>query len=184
MKKLTDYRGEFRPDLKLSDFSPTTLAQLLQLYSQLYMALDGFWYLTIKERQGNEEALACDLQAWEHICRYEMSRIKDKLKIQGDDVPALMKALQVCPWFQPMRYQMQIKNKNLGYFTVTYCPALAALEKEGEGREGEICNLVEPKILKAYAAIFNPDIEIRCLKSPPRENQADICCQWEFRLGS
>ena len=54
--------------------------------------------------------------------------------------------------------------------TVTYCPTLDALEEEGEGREDEICNIVEPKILKAYASFFNPDIEVKCLKSPPRKS--------------
>ncbi len=184
MKKLSDYSGRFLPDLKPSDFSPDTLAQLLTLYSQLYIALDGFWYLVVKERAGDEEALACDLQAWERICKYEMAKIKRQLKIRGNDVVALMKALQVCPWFQPMKCKMEIRNKNYGMFTVTYCPTLAALEEEGEGREGEICNLVEPRILGAYAASFNPDIEVKCLKSPPRKSRDDICCQWEFRLGS
>jgi hypothetical protein len=160
-----------------------TLAQLSRLYLQLYVALDGFWYLTVKERLGNEEALACDIQAWERVCRYEMSKIKGGLKIQGDDVAALMKALQFCPWFQLMECRMEVKDKTHGMFTVSYCPTLAALEKEGEGRENEICILVEPRILKAYAACFDPDIEVRCLKAPPRVDKDDICCQWEFRLG-
>ena len=184
MKKLSDYSGEFRPELKLGDFSPTTLAQLSRLYSRLYVALDGFWYLAVKERLGNKEALACDIQVWERVCRYEMSKIRGELKVQGNDVAALMKALQLCPWFQLMKCDMEVKNRNSGMFTVSYCPTLAALEKEGEGRESEICTLVEPKILKTYAACFNPDIEVRCLKSPPRVNKDDICCQWEFRLGS
>ena len=55
MRKLTDYGGKFLPNLKFSDFSPGTLARLLALYSKLYMALDGFWYLTVKERISNEK---------------------------------------------------------------------------------------------------------------------------------
>ncbi len=84
MKKLSDYSGRFLPDLKPGDFSPDTLAQLLTLYSQLYIALDGFWYLVVKERAGDEEALACDLQAWERICKYEMAKIKRQLKNPGE----------------------------------------------------------------------------------------------------
>ncbi len=184
MSRLRDYSGDFRPELQLSDFSPATLAQLSRLYLQLYAALDGFWYLTVKERLGNEEALACDIQAWERICRREMSKIKSGLKIQGDDVESLMKSLQLCPWFQLTDCCMEVKGGSYGLLTVNYCPTLTALEKEGEDRENEICTLVEPRILKAYAACFNTDIEVRCLKSPPRVNQDDICCQWEFRLNS
>jgi len=184
LKKLRDYSGEFLPHLKPNDFSPDALAGLLALYSKLYIALDGFWYLTVQERQGNEEALAYDIAVWEKVCKYEMTRIKRQLKIGGNDITSLMKALQVCPWFQLMERKMEIKNKNCGMFTITYCPTLDALEKEGKGREGEICRIVEPKVLKAYASVFNPDIEVKCLKSPPRKSQDDICCQWEFRLGN
>ncbi|MBN1862247.1 MAG: hypothetical protein JW790_01200 [Dehalococcoidales bacterium] len=184
MPRLHDYSGEFRPELRLSDFSPATLARLARLYQKLYVALDGFWYLTVKERLGNKEALACDIQAWERVCRYEMSKIRGGLKIEGDDVAALMKALQFCPWFQLMECRMEVRDGSYGRFTVSYCPTLAALEKEGEGRESEICTLVEPRILKAYAACFNPEIEVGCLKAPPRVAQDDICCQWEFRLNS
>jgi len=180
LKKLSDYSGEFLPDLKLSDFSPGTLAQLLKLYAKLYIAMDGIWYRTLKERLGDKEALACDVQAWEDICRYEMARIKRQLKIRGNDIVALMKAFQLCPWCLMMEFDIKIKSKNSAVFTVTYCPTLDALEQEGGGRESEICKIVEPRIMKAYASSFDPDIEVKCLKSPPRKSKDDICCQWEF----
>ena len=184
MKELSDYSGEFLPNLKLNDFSPTTLAELLTLYAKLYLAMDASWYLTVKERLGNKEALACDIQTWESMCKYEMAMIKRQLKIRGNDVTTFMKATQVCPWFQLIESKIEIKNKNSAMLTVTYCPTLNALEQEGEGREDEICNIVEPKILKGFASVFNPDIQVKCLKSPPRKSKDDICCQWEFSLKS
>ena len=184
LKKLSDYSGEFLPDIKPSDFSPETLAQLLKLYARLYIAMDGIWYLTVKERLGDKEALACDIQAWERICKYEMARIKRQLKIRGNDIVAFMKAFQLCPWCLMMKFNIEIRNKNSAIYTVTYCPTLDALEAEGGGREAEICNIVEPRIMKAYASAFDPDIEVKCLKSPPRKSRDDICCQWEFSLGS
>ena len=149
MDKLSDYSGEFLPNLKPSDFSPDTLAGLVTLYARLFIALDGFWYLTVQERQGSKEALACDIQVWESVCKYEIATIKRQLKIRGNDVMALMKALQACPWSQVMKRKTEIKNKNSVVLTVTYCPTLDALEQEGRGREDEICNIAEPKILKA-----------------------------------
>ena len=61
MEKLDDYSGRLLPNLKLSDFSADTLAGLSELYCKLYIAVDGFWYLTIKERINNKEALASDI---------------------------------------------------------------------------------------------------------------------------
>jgi hypothetical protein len=182
LTKLNDYSGEFLPNLKLSDFSPDTLAELLKLYARLYIAMDGIWYLTLKQRVGDEEALACDIQVWELNCKYEMARIKRQLKIRGNDIVALMKAFQLCPWCLLMKFDIEVRHKNSALYTVTYCPTLDALEQEGLGREAEICNLVEPRIMKAYASAINPDIEVKCLKSPPRKSKDEICCQWEFSL--
>ena len=183
MRKLVDYSGRFLPDLKFSDFSPDTLAELLDLYCKLYMAVDGFWYLTVKERINNEEALACDIRTLERLCKYEMQKITKHLNIQGNDVFALMKAIQITPWFQNTAYKIEIENQNTAILTVTRCSILNALEKEGEGRENQICNIVEPIVFKCYASFFNPDIEVKCLKSPPRKSKDEICCQWQFTCG-
>jgi hypothetical protein len=180
MKKLDNYSGAFIPDLKLSDLSPDALAGLLKLYAKLYIAMDGIWYLALKERLGDKEALACDIEVWEKNCRYEVARIKRQLKIRGNDIVVLMKVFQLCPWCLQMKFNIEIRDKNSALFTTTYCPTLDALEEEGRGREGEICRVVGPKIMKAYAFALDPDIKVRCLKLPPRKSKDDICCQWEF----
>ena len=180
MEKIDDYSGEFLPDLELSNFSSDTLARLLKVYSKLYMALDGFWYLAVKDRLGNKEALACDGQAWENICKYEMAKISKQLNIQGNDVMALIKTIQMTPLFQQMQFGIEVQNHNRAVLTITYCPTLNILEKEGKGREAEICNIVDRKGFKDYASFFNPDIEVKPLKPLPRKSKNDVCCQWEF----
>ncbi|MFC2002887.1 DUF6125 family protein [Chloroflexota bacterium] len=182
MKELENYTGEFSPQIRLEDFSKEVLVDLVKMYTKLYMALDGFWYLTVKERHGNEEALTCDIKTWEKQSGYEMSKIAKQLNIKGDDVIAFMKALQFSPWYLHLEYQMEIINSRKAALTVTHCSTLLALEKEGEGRENEICNMVYPGLLKGLASFFNPNIEVRCLKSPPRQSENDICCKWEFSL--
>ena len=180
MRNLSDYSGEFLPDFRMNDFSHDVLADLLKLYSKLYGALDGFWYLTVKDRIGNKEALDSDLQAWEKICQYEMKYITRQLNIQGNDVISLMKAIQVIPWFQQMQYKIEIEGPNIAMLEINYCPTLEALEKEGTGRENQICKIVEPFVLKNYASFFNPDIEVECLKLPPRKSKSETCCQWRI----
>ncbi len=182
MAQLNDYSGEFFPALKLSDFSPGALAELSALYCKLYMALDGFWYLTLKERVSNEEALACDLQTWGKLCKYEMAKITKQLNIQGNDVVTLMKAIQITPWMQQTQLEIEVKNTNNALLTVIYCPTLIALEREGERREEEICYKVTRRLFQYYAAFFSPDIEVNSLKLPPRKSKDEICCQWEFKL--
>ena len=176
MELLTDYSGKLVRDLKLSDFSHDTLVALVKLYSKLYIGLDGFWYLTVKDRLGDKEALACDLQVWENLIKYSNARFRRQLKIRGNDVASVLKTIQVCPGFQNMRYKIEANGENNAILTVTYCSTLDALEQEGKGREDQICNIVEPRILKTHASFFNPAIAVKCLKSPPRKSKDDICC--------
>ena len=183
MAKLDDYGGGFLPDLEMSDFSPDTLVQLLKLYSKLYMAMDGFWYFTVKGGAGDKEALACDIKVWEDMVKYEALMIKRQLKIRGNDVAALMKITQLCPWFQLTESNIEIEGSSRAVLTIVYCPTLDSLEKKSEGAEYETCNVVCRRINEGIAAFCNPDIKVNCLKLPPRESRDDICCQWEFILG-
>ena len=182
MDKLSAYSGEPITELDFNDFSYDTLVELLKLYSRLYLAIDGFWYLTIKKRVSNEEALACDIAVWEKMTKYELARITKLLNIQGNDMAALVKGMQLSPFFQVIENKFELRDKHNAILTVTNCPTLNALEKEGEGREDEICNIVEPKIFKAYASFFNSNIKVISLQTPPRKNKDGICCQWQFTL--
>lgn len=182
MKKLKDYSGQFLPGLKPADFSADALRGMLKLYSKLYSAADGFWYLTVKERLGNDEAIACDIRAWEQLSKYEMANITRHFNIPGKDITALMKAMQLTPWLLNNEYSIELEGRNAATLTVTRCTILDALEKEGKGREAQICPTVTPIILKGYASFFNPAIEIKNLKIPPRKSKEEICCRWRFTL--
>ena len=183
MEKLSDYSGEFLPDLDLDNFSPEGMVKMLSLYSRLYRAMDGFWYLAIKEKLGNEEALDRDLWVWDRVSLYEMKNITRQFNIQGNDVTALMKAIQLSPWFWQDEIKIEIEDQNSATFTVVRCKVLEYIEKEGEGREHQICHVVEPRVLNSYASFFNPAIKVECLKVPPRQNCSDICCRWRFATG-
>ena len=50
MSKLRDYSGHYQVNLKLEDLSKEAVVRLVQLYCRSYLALDGFWYLAVKEK--------------------------------------------------------------------------------------------------------------------------------------
>jgi len=182
MEQLNDYRGSLIPGLKIENFSPEVLARMVRTYCRMYQAMDGFWYLTIMDKINNETAFDMDVGTWEKVCPYEMKRITETLNIQGNDVSTLMKAMQLIPWFISSEYGIEMINDNHAILTVTRCTTLLALEREAKGREKEICTVFEPMVFQLYADFFNPKIKVTHLIVPPRENPADVCCQWEFKL--
>lgn len=182
MSAMNDYRGEFRSDFKFSDFSPEFLQELIKMYGRAYMAIDGFWYLGVKDHVDNEMALKVDLWAWDKASRYELKRFCALAGIEGDGIDAVFKFLQLVPWMQVTEYHLELESPKRGIMTVTRCSILEALEKEGQGREAEICTQVDSLVLRRYAAHFNPAIKVEPLLLPPREDTQGICCRWEFTL--
>ncbi|MFC1970220.1 DUF6125 family protein [Chloroflexota bacterium] len=182
MKELIDYSGEFDPSIKYDDFSKGFLLKLLNAYSEYLLRVDGFWYLTVKERMSDEEAFTCDRKVWEKLQIYELETTCKLFKIQGNDVATMMKGMQMSPWMWIYKYDIELKSPNHGLLTITHCPTLLALEKEGQGREKNICQMLEPDLFKLIADFFNPKIEVQALKIPPRKSKDEICCQWDFSL--
>lgn len=182
MNGLRDYSGEFNANIRIEDLSDDTLRKLAKLYSKLFMGVDGFWYLSVKEKMNDEMAIACDLWVWDKYIRYEINQLTRLLNIKGSEVVTLLKAFQFSPWLQNCEYEVDTKGDNFAVLTITLCPTLSALEREGEGRERKFCESVEPLIFKMYANCFNPDIEVKPLKLPPRKSKEEICCQWEFKV--
>ena len=182
MSKLRDYSGPYQPNLKLEDFSKEALIRLVRLYSRFYLVMDGFWYLAVKENINNEQALTCDLWAWEKMTKYEVKHLTKAMNIHGDDVATLMKIFQVVPWLQGLRPEVELVDRNHGLLTINQCTTLEALEKEGGDRIKEICGIVDPMVFTQYAKAINPNMQAKAVKLPPRQSQEELCCQWEFAL--
>ena len=183
MKELmVDYSSSFDPTFTHEKLAQKTLTRLLRATAEYMRRIDGHWYLSVMEKWGNDEAIDCDIKVWERLVIYEMKMLSSLLNIRGDDVVTVMKALQASPW--SLTYTCDIDTRSNDHAIVTYwnCPTLLALEREGKGREGLICQVLEPKLMGIIAHYFNPNIRVTALKVPPRSSDSEICCQWEFKL--
>jgi hypothetical protein len=182
MTERFDYSGDFDPTVSYDDFNKETLLKLLAVYGKYLLRIDGFWYLEVMKKCGNDNAFHCDLKVWEKLQPWEVKVFSELMGIQGDNVASVMKYFQVCPWVWALDYDIELKNPDYGIITMTRCPTLRSLEKEGAGREKLICQEVEPKIMGLIAHHFNPEIKVSAIKVPPRTDYSDCCCQWEFKL--
>ena len=182
MRNMITYTGEFIPELQPEHFSRGLLIDLVKLYSKLYLAIDGFWYLSAMNKIDELTATECDIWVWEKQSRYEISRITKLLDIRERDIKAFFKYLQFNPWVWNLDYKMELKNHNFGIWTITKCPTFDALEKEGKGREKNFCKSIETRIFGVLAKNFNQAITFKYLKLPPRNTIDGPYCKWQFEI--
>jgi len=184
MEELRDYRGEFKPDLKMEDFSKDALVRLWQAGGKLYLGLDGIWYSLIKERFGEQMALELDAEVWRRNTPLEVRRVREAMNIHGEDVAAVFKTYQCDPGVTGVaEIECELKNKNHGILTFKRCLSLEYFERHGEtALQKFACEVLDMKEIESYAHLFNPNIKVTPLKLPPRKSKDEIACQWEFKI--
>jgi len=178
----SDYSGEFDPGVTYADFSKDVLLKALKAYAAYIRKLDGTWYLAVKENTNDDTAVACDRLVWDTMEMHDVETTRKLFGIRGDDVTALMKSLQMSPWTWNLEHHFELRSPRCGIWTVTRCPTLLALEREGEGRERRICGEIETQLLQVRAHAINPRMKATPLVLPPRASGDEIHCQWEFVL--
>ncbi len=112
-------------------------------------------------------------------------RMRHLMGIDGDDVPAIMKALQLDVGFvhQYMHVQYQVNTPLDGEFWLEHCGALMNLEPQGEVAVVGMCHTIEDPTFDATAYATNPRARIRPIHRPPRV-PADRTphCHWTIRI--
>jgi hypothetical protein len=98
-------------------------------------------------------------------------RLRKLMGIEGDDVPAIMKALQLDVGFvhQYMDVHYQVNDPLNGEFWLEHCGALMNVEPIGEERVFGMCHTIEDPTFDATAFATNPRARIRPIHRPPRQ---------------
>ncbi len=114
-------------------------------------------------------------------------RMRHLMGIEGDDVPAIMKALQLDVGFvhQYMNVHYQVNSPLDGEFWLEHCGALMNLEPQGEAAVIGMCHTIEDPTFDATAYATNPRARIRPIHRPPRV-PADRTphCHWTIRISA
>jgi hypothetical protein len=187
MKELTDYSGDFIPDIKLQDFSKDALLRLLAAACRDYIGIDNIWLNTIRKRFGEEVAFDCSREVWETGWLREVQRSCRAMNISGNDIATLLKYFQTDVGFGVMfDITCELPRPNLGYVTVNRCWVLDKMERldSGEMRKAIklACEELDTPLFQKVASYFNPRIKMSPLKLPPRQRSDEIACRWEIKL--
>ena len=182
MSDVADYSGNLEAEFRHDTFTRETLFQLLNFYAAYLKLVDGLWYSTVARKWGGGEALECDIGMLQRARAYEAEGLSNLLNIRGDDVAAVMKAIQLSPWVRTLDFEIDLRDNNHAVYTVRSCPTLSILERDGRGDDTTICLDACIMSARVTAEHFNPAIEIAPIKLPPRQDGNDVACRWEFRL--
>jgi hypothetical protein len=179
-----DEKGDHLVDFtaQLEELSKAELIELVQLYSKLFLAVDGFWYLAVNALVDEDTATACDFWVWEKYTPYELKRLLQLRNITGNDLEAFAAVLGFSPWFTNLKYRLTREGENRLNFTVLECPTLRALIREGAGRENTICHKVDPHLFQIMIQSLNPKGKVIPIKLPPETSGDNICCRWQFSI--
>jgi len=190
MEELQDYSGEFRPNLKMVDFSKEQMSRIWSLGGFLYLGLGSVYYRVLKERLGEEKAMELDFEVWKRMALTEIRLTAQAANIHGDDVATIFKIFQCDPaggiggdsWAD---IEYDLKSDRHGIATFKDCKSLRYFEKHGEMATMEhVCTRVDVDWYNQCAQFVNPKIKVTPLKLPPRKSPDEIACQWEFKLES
>jgi len=156
-----------------------TLVKLLKLYSRLFLALDGFWFLALKEKSGYDIALEVDTKAWEGYFPYEAKKVRAALGIEDTSMVGIVDTLKYSAFVPCMTHVIPEATEDKSVFACYNCPSLTAMERAGYP---PTCVPVGQKVFEAYARAINPRAKVRFLEGPPRKSPSDVSCKWEFFL--
>ncbi|MFM8972794.1 MAG: hypothetical protein ACKOOG_09190 [Actinomycetota bacterium] len=129
------------------------------------------------------DAIAIDL--WMGASPVYTQRTRTLMGIDGDDVPAIMKALQLDVGFvhQYMDVHYRVRDPLHGEFWLAHCGALLDTEPFGPDRVVGMCHTIEDPTFDATAYSTNPRARIRPIHRPPRR-PADRAphCHWTIEI--
>ncbi|MFO8010687.1 MAG: DUF6125 family protein [Dehalococcoidia bacterium] len=183
---LSDYSGEFDPDIRLDDFDKEALLRLYKAASRCYITIDGIWMSLVREKFGDEVARELELKVWNwRALPMEARRICRALNIEGSDVATLFKFFQTQPGFAGLDFDItyELKDRNHGICTVKRCLSLEYFERHDDMDTAKyVCEVIDATGFQDAAHYFNPDMTAKPLKLPPRRGEDDIACQWEYRV--
>jgi hypothetical protein len=154
----------------LTDLSHTELVRVALEYMMLGHLLDRALMpsVAVHGTIGDVDDVAID--EWMGASPVYTARMRQVMGIEGDDIAAIMKALQLDVGFvhQYMDVAYQVNDERRGEFWLNHCGALMDVEPHGEDRVVGMCHHIEDPTFDATAYATNPRARIRPIHRPPR----------------
>jgi hypothetical protein len=177
-----DYSGPFDPDFRYEDLSKEALVRLVREFALIVHLLDRSMCAAIGMRFGGDAVTELAIEEWRGASPVYGKRLREIMRVEGDDVPAIFKVLQLDPGF-PHHYMdvhYEVVDEHHGYFELAHCGALMDAEPWGERMVTGMCHHIEDGTFDVTAQAVNPKARIRPVHRPPRVPGDRVPhCRWE-----
>jgi hypothetical protein len=164
----------------LESLTREDLLRYVQVLSKNFLTLDGYWFLGVEDRYGQEKAIELDEEAWGRYGISEARRIKSFIGIDEGDLSDLAKALELISFGPASGFKIGLESGVVTLEVSSCRPQMARLES---GKGEFPCKSVGIAHLTAFAKEINPRFKLTCIHCPPDRRPVNTWCRWEFRLG-
>ncbi|MGC8763775.1 MAG: DUF6125 family protein [Acidobacteriota bacterium] len=150
----------------------------LSAFARNWLAHDGCWFLAAEEALGLSEAMALDAAAWRRFAEVEAKRIAETFGPLGRGLRAVEKALglRMYALLNPQETEWVDGGRALR-LTVGSCRVQEARRRKN--LPPFPCRPVGEVEFSTFAKTLDPEVEVRCLRCPPKPNEGGACT-WEF----
>ena len=166
---------------ELQSLSKEELIGYIEDISKNWLAMDGVWFQAVEKRYGMENAIECDIDAWNVFTVVEAKRIMQRFNIpENGGIPALMKALKFRVYANINKQEIVEISENRCVFRMNDCRVQSARNRKG--LPDFPCKRVGTPEYTLFAKTIDPRIEVNCMCCPPDAHPENYYCAWEFIL--
>ena len=163
---------------ELKDLPKETLIDIIKMYSQNWLTVDGLWFSGVEERYGLDAAMELDVRMWQIGSKIEARRIKELFNLDGG-LENILKAINFMSWSASFGYEYDLAG-NHAIWTCRRCPPQEHRVRKGMGEFP--CKSTFDACFENVIRVIDPRVEVQCLFCPPGPHPDDAWCQWEFVL--
>ena len=84
-------------EIVFDEFDRDVLVDILKLYSRLFLALNGFWFLATRGKYSHDTAMDIEMDTWISYFPYEAKKIRKAFGIEGNCIADLITVLRYSP---------------------------------------------------------------------------------------
>ena len=156
-----DYNGPFKHDFVLEDLAHNVLARQCKEFALDVHLLNRACYTSIAERWGEETIVPMELEQWRAFSPLVAHRLRSTFEISGDGMDAILKVLQLNPFFPPEYLQLgfELIDESRGRIWLSDCAALN--EGQPRGITSLLTHYPETPGFDALASAVNPQAIVR-----------------------